>query len=263
VAEPLFDIARLCFGYKDQPVLRDLDLILSSGRFYGLLGPNGCGKSTLIDLLVGHLRPRTGTIAFGGRSLTAYNRRALARQMALVPQNFYINFPFTVKEVVMMGRYPHMERFARPSAADEQMVDNAMALTGIAGFAERSIARLSGGERQRVVAARALAQDTPVLILDEPTSNMDINHSLSLLGLVKTSVINQGKTAVCVLQDLNLAALFSDELVLMKAGRIRAFGPVAEVLTSANVRAVFDVDAKIDHHDYAGALQVVFKKGGG
>lgn len=260
MADPVFDIADVRFGYKDRPVIRGVSLRLAPGRFYGLIGPNGCGKSTLIDLMVGHLRPDAGTIRFAGSELAAYSRKALARQLALVPQNFYINFPFTVQEVVMMGRYPHMARFARPSAADAQIVAAVMATTGITDFAGRSIARLSGGERQRVVAARALAQDTPVLIMDEPTSNLDINHSLALLALVKDSVAKQGKTAVAVLQDLNLAALFSDELVLMKAGRIMAVGPVAEVLTSANIRAVFEVDARVAPNDYAGALQVAFKK---
>jgi len=260
LGKPLFDIQGLCFGYKDRPVIRDVGLHLGAGRFYGLIGPNGCGKSTMIDLLVRHLRPQSGTIRFAGRDLAAYSRRAMARQVALVPQNFYINFPFTVKEVVMMGRYPHMARFSRPSALDEQRVEAVMAQTGISAFAGRSIARLSGGERQRVVVARALAQDAPVLIMDEPTSNLDVNHSLGLLALVKAGVRHQGKTAVTVLQDLNLAAMFSDNLVLMKAGRILASGPVTEVLTADNIRTVFDVEARVAPNDYTGALQVAFKK---
>ena len=247
------------FAYGDKPVLAGVSFTLAPGRVYGIVGPNGCGKSTLLDLLVGHRRPASGRIRYRGIPLAGYGRRRLARYFALVPQDFYINFPFRVEEIVMMGRYPHLGRFGRAAAADHEMVHSAMARTGIAAFRGRYVSELSGGERQRVVIARALAQDTACLFLDEATSSLDINHALAVLGQVRRSAAADGKTVVAVMQDINLAALFCDELLMFKAGRLMTSGPVATVLTAANLQALFGVTAKVAHDDYAGAPQVVFR----
>ena len=254
-----FEVEGLAFGYDTAPVLRGLDFALSPGRFYGLIGPNGCGKSTLIDLLAGHRPPRAGRIRYRGRPLAAHSRRQLAREIALVPQDFYINFPFRAEEVVMMGRYPHMPRFGSPSPGDRRAVAEAMARTDTARLAGRYVTELSGGERQRVVIARAVAQDTPFLFLDEATSNLDINHSLAMLGLLRDGVRRAGRGVLAVFQDLNLAALFCDRLLLLKEGRLLDQGSLADVLTPDNLRRVFGVAARVAHDAFAGAPQVVFR----
>ena len=160
----------------------------------------------------------------------------------------------------MMGRYPHMPRFSAPSARDRSAVNGIMAQTEISGFSGRLITELSGGERQRVIFARALAQDTPVLILDEATSNLDINYSLSLLNISEQRVKQQGKTVIAVMQDINLAAVYCDYLIFMSRGKIAAHGTTRQVLSPETIRTVFEVESKVYAEPYCDALQVVFRK---
>ena len=254
-----FDIEGISFAYGDKTVIDHFSIRLDTGRFYGIIGPNGCGKSTFLDLLVGSRTPDAGSIRLNGRNLTEYTRKRLAREIALVPQNFYINFPFTAGEIVMMGRYPHMPRFSGPSPKDTAVVEETMALTATAEFTDRFITELSGGERQRVVFARALVQETEILILDEATSNLDVNYAISLLNIAARRV-DQGMTVIAVMQDINLAAAFCDHLVFMKSGRPAALGKTADVLTSETIRAVFDIESKVYFEPYADARQVVFKR---
>jgi iron complex transport system ATP-binding protein len=195
-----------------------------------------------------------------GKSVSSYPKRVLARRIALVPQNFYINFPFTAQEVVMMGRYPHLGRFTYPSEEDQHLVAKIMDRTGTIEFKDRRVTELSGGERQRVVFARALAQNTDCLVLDEATSNLDISHSLALLQLVAGRVATLGRTAIAVFQDINLAAAHCDELIFMQAGRIAASGPVDAVLTPKILSEVFDVEARVYDEPFTGARQVAFRR---
>lgn len=255
-----FEIDALAFAYDQRTVLKAVSLSLPAGHFYGILGPNGCGKTTLLDLLAGHRRPAAGRIRYRGSDLGRYSRRELAAEIALVPQDFYINFPFTAREIVMMGRYPFIPRFAAPSAADHQRVREIMDITGTWPLRNALVTELSGGERQRVVFARALAQDTRVLMLDEATSNLDIGHSLELLALTARSVGTTEKTVIAVFQDINLAAAFCDRLVVMKAGTVAACGETAEVLQADLLQAIFGVRARVSHNAYADAPQVVFRR---
>lgn len=254
-----FEIQELTFYYGEKKVLDDLSITLHTGRFIGIMGPNGCGKSTFLDLLVGNLKPFSGEIRFKDQNLARYSRRQLSKEMALVPQNFYINFPFTAEEIVMMGRYPHIPRFSSPSAGDRQLVEKIMRLTQTDDFCGRLITELSGGERQRVVYARALVQDTPILILDEATSNLDIKHALSLLNLATKRVAKKG-TVITVMQDINLAAMFCEYLLFMKEGKIVAHGRTDDVLNSESIQSVFNVESKVYPEPYTGAKQVVFKR---
>jgi iron complex transport system ATP-binding protein len=255
-----FELNSVSFSYSEKPVIEDISMSFTPGRFCGIIGPNGCGKTTLLDLLAKHRQPSGGRIVYKGKDLGSYSTKELAKEIALVPQNFYINFPFTVKEVVMMGRYPHIPRFSAPSAEDIGIVQEIMEKTGVSEYTGRFITELSGGERQRVVFARALAQDTHVLILDEATSNLDINHSISLLNISEKRMKLQDRTIISVMQDINLAAVYCDYLVFMYKGRIAIHGATKDVLNSDTIRRVFNIDSKVYRESYSDSLQVVFKK---
>jgi ABC-type cobalamin/Fe3+-siderophores transport system ATPase subunit len=257
-----FELDGLAFFFADKRVIDDVSLHLEPGKFYGVVGPNGCGKTTMVDLLCRFREPKRGGIRYNGRALAAYSKKQLAREIALVPQNFYINFPFTVCDVVMMGRYPYMTRFSGPSRRDSEIVSSVMEKADIDGMAGRFITELSGGERQRVVFARALAQDTSVLILDEATSNLDIGHVVRLLGLAALRVHAEGKTVIGVFQDINQAAAWCDQLIFMSGGRIAACGKTSEVLTGDTMRTVFGVDAKVYFEAFSDSFQVAYKTEG-
>ncbi len=261
MVDSLFELQDISFAYGSKEVLSGISVSLPKGKFYGLLGPNGSGKTTLLDLLIANRVPELGSIAFKGKQLADFSRRELARELSLVPQDFIIGFDYTVLDVVLMGRHPYIPRFGSPSSEDLTIAEQAMDAIGIAGFAERYVTELSGGEKQRVVVARALAQQTPVLILDEATSNLDISHTLEIFQVMRRRVSEQGHTVIGAIHDLNLAAAYCDEILFLKEGGLFCQGLTKDVMNSENIELVFGVESRVFVDEYSGALQVSLQYG--
>jgi len=235
-------IERVSFSYAGgPPVLRDIDLNVASGEFLALVGPNGSGKSTLLKVVSGILRPSTGAVRLGNDPVDSLSVRRLAQRLALVSQERPLGFGFTVREVVAMGRTAHRGRFARETARDRGAIDRAMKSADVEDLAARSIRGISGGERQRVFLATALAQDPAVLLLDEPTTHLDLAHQVRFLSIVRRSSV-AGMTVMMAIHDLTLAAQSTERTVLLSAGRIAAIDRTERVLTGANLRNVFGVE---------------------
>jgi len=255
----LFHIENLSFGYRNNTVLKNIDLQLQQGRFYGLIGANGSGKSTLLELLMATLPPRSGSIRYRDRQLSDYSRHQLAVRLALVPQHFSMDFEYSVHDVVFMGRHPHIPRFSSPSARDRTAVDRAMETMDILHLRDRPVIALSGGELQRVVMARALAQETEVLVLDEATSNLDIQHTIAIMRVIRERVDNTGLTVIAAIHDLNLAAAFCDDCLVLKDGTLFANAPVAEIFTRDLLQNVFSVRANVTRTSRNGHPQIHYQ----
>ncbi len=219
-------------------ILDAIDLRAEPGRFVGLVGANGAGKTTLLRTINGLLTPVAGRVTLDGADVADLSARALGRRVATVPQSTNLSFDFTVREVVALGRHPHRPRFGGRDP-DPGAVDRALDRTATDHLADRPITAVSGGERQRVLLARALAQAAPVLLLDEPTASLDVHHQVRTLGLVRDLVEVEGRTVLAAIHDLDLAARFCDELVLLTAGRVRTTGEPAAVLTEDHLEAAF------------------------
>jgi len=245
------------FAYASSPVLDDVSLSVARGSIVGLIGPNGSGKTTLLRLLNGTLAPTRGVVSLDGVPLSASSRRGIARRIAVVPQETQVTFDFSALEIVLMGRYAHLGAFALEGPDDMSIARKALASTGTAALASRQFATLSGGEKQRVVIASALAQSSDILLLDEPTTALDIGFQFDIASLLVSLNRDHGTTMVVSTHDLNLAAMLCTELMLLKSGRVLATGPTAEVLTPASIRQLYDIDADVVFHPRAGHLTVV------
>jgi len=238
-------------------VLSDVSLAARRGAIVGLLGPNGSGKTTLLRLLAGTLVADRGDVTLDGVSLRTSTRVEIARRIAVVPQETHSAFDFSVLDIVLMGRYPHLGAFELEGATDLAIARDALAATGTAPLEARRFGTLSGGEKQRVVIASALAQASDVLLLDEPTASLDLGFQLEIVRLLATLNRERGTTMVVSTHDLNLAAALCTEIVLLKAGRVLARGATETVITAANVRALYGVDADVSIHPRAGHVTVV------
>jgi iron complex transport system ATP-binding protein len=225
-------------------ILRDVSLELSAGEILVLAGSNAAGKTTLLRVASRVLRPSAGLVRVRGRTAESLSRRALAQEIAMVPQDVQVAFPFRAGEVVLMGRSPHLGAFGYESRADVERAREAMERVGIAALADRSILELSGGERQLVLIARALAQDPEVLLLDEPTAHLDLRHRIQVLALIREFAAG-GRSALVVSHDLTLAARTCDRIGLLAAGGLLAVGRPREVLSRENLRAAFDIEAEV------------------
>jgi len=244
VTDPLLDAADLSVSLGGTTILDGVDLTAERGEFVGLVGPNGAGKTTVLRTLRASLDPDEGVVRVDGDRLADLSATAVSRRVASTPQATALSFEFTVERAVEMGRTPHLGRFDRVGEADRDAIRAAMERVDVARFADRPVTSLSGGERQRVVLARALAQSTPVLLLDEPTASLDINHAVRTLELV-SELVSEGKTAVAAIHDLNLAARYCDKLVLLADGGVRAAGNPADVLTTDTLRDAFDAETLV------------------
>lgn len=256
---PLFSLEKITFAYGTTPVLQDMSLTLQPGKFYGIIGPNGCGKTTFLDILTGCKKLLTGTIRFKGKHLDSYRRNDLAKQLALVPQEFDTGFGFTVEEIVLMGRHPHIDRFSSPSSKDWLAVDQAMESIGIMNLKNRYTNSLSGGQKQRAVVARALAQDAEVLLFDEATSSLDVKYTLQIFNLARKLVQSEKRTVIAVMHNLNLAAAYCDHIIFIKNGQLVQHGPTPETMTAEAIAEVFDVRAKVSFDPFNKARQVSFQ----
>jgi iron complex transport system ATP-binding protein len=238
-------------------VLDDVSLDVERGTIVGLLGPNGSGKTTLLRIVAGVLRPLSGGVLVDGRPIDQMTRREVARRVAIVPQETHTTFDFSVIDMVLMGRYPHLGPLELEGVADQEIAREALAATGTAALETRAFATLSGGEKQRVVIASALAQASEMLLLDEPTAALDLAYQFEIAALLRRLNAQRGTTMIVSTHDLNLAAALCERIVLLKEGRVLAYGSTKETLTAANIRVLYDVDADVQFHARAGHLTVV------
>ncbi len=218
-------------GYGQYAILRDLSLEVPVGSFFIIIGPNSAGKTTLAKTLAGQLHPQQGTVEILGRPLAGYSRKALARRVAVVPQYTPIDVPFTVLEVVLMGRSPHLTLAGLETRRDVEIAADAMAATQVSHLAHRRLNQLSGGEIQRVIIARAICQQPQIIILDEPTASLDLAHQVHIMDLLEQLKETRGFTVIMISHDLNLAAMYADTLLLLHQGQVAAQGEPAQVLT--------------------------------
>ncbi len=238
-------ISGLCFDYPGKPVLRDINLALTAGSFTAVLGPNGCGKTTLLKNISGYLKPVSGQVTVLGTPIQKLTQKERAKMIGYIPQNTSPGFGFTCLDVVGMGRLPYLGRFQWETREDRAAVKEAMELTGTWDLRDRLFGHISGGEMQRVLIARALAQQPKVLLMDEPVSHLDIRYQVEIVSLVKRLCDQMGITAIAVLHDINLASRYCGEMVLVKEGRVVSIGNAPEVITGENIKNVFDIEVDI------------------
>ncbi|MCP3898336.1 MAG: ABC transporter ATP-binding protein [Desulfobacteraceae bacterium] len=238
--------------------INNFNIEFEQGKFYSILGPNGSGKTTFLDLLTRFLKPDSGNILFDNKDILSFSKKELAKKIALVSQDYYVNFPYTVKEVVSMGRHPYMGRFFSLDEEEMDIVNTIAKTTQIQDLMERKITCLSGGERQRCIFARALCQKTPVLLLDEAFSNMDISHSFKLLKMIKKEIQDTKITVISVFHDINFASIWSDKMIFLKNGETIAMGKPEEVMTETIIQKVYNIEARVEHNKFANAKQAYF-----
>ncbi len=236
------NVKNLSFSYRPKEILlKNISFNVMPGAFLSIVGPNGAGKTTLLNLLCGLLKPRAGSIKIDGALIESYSIKKLAQTVAVVRQEFVPVFDFTVTEIVSMARAPYLGNFGFESKDDKKIVSEALELTETIQYARRPLAQLSGGERQRVFIARALATNSPILLLDEPTNFLDLKHQVGIYDLLKTAQLEKGKTIVAVTHDINLAAQYCDETLLLGAGGSYQYGCSKDVFCPEQIEEVFGV----------------------
>jgi len=240
--DEILKISNLSFAYNGTKVIDNISFAVERGNFVSVLGPNGSGKSTLINLISNALKGYEGNISVFGRDIKRMSSRTIAKLIAVVPQSSSPGFDFSVEELVLMGRFPYVSRFSSEKIQDFIITERIMKKTGVLSLAKKKFNELSGGEKQRVIIAQALVQDSPLLLLDEPTSHLDINFQIELMDLFYSLNRNEDKTIIGVFHDLNLAANYSRSALLLKKGRIHCIGEVEKIITRDSIQEVFHSD---------------------
>ncbi len=251
------EIENLNFGYETKTVLENISFKVKQGEFISIIGPNGSGKSTLLKLLSNIYNPKSGTILIQGKNIKDYKRKELAKKMALVPQNTVTDYEFLVEDIVLMGRYPYIGRFEKEKDEDYHIVDEALKLTNTYNLKKRRINEISGGELQRVIVAKALAQNPDILLLDEPTSHLDINHQMEILRLLKNLNQKKGTTVVLVIHDINLASRYSDRILLLNNGSILGIGQPSEVVNKPNIEKAYNLKVAIERNPITDSIHII------
>lgn len=259
----MIEVRSVSFRYHEAWVLQEISFRVEKGEFVGVIGPNGSGKTTLLKLLYRLLAPQRGEILFELVPMKKMDRRDIAKRIAVVAQETQLLFPFSVLETVLMGRSPYLGRLLFENERDLEIARKAMEWTKILPFSERPIEELSGGERKRVFIARALAQEPEVILLDEPTANLDIQHQVDFLNLILTLNRDRGLTIIMASHDMNIASEFCDRLILLQGGRIYQTGTPEEVVTKENIESVYGCEVWIDQHPVSGMPRIsLLRKGG-
>ena len=237
----MIELRNIHFSYDKKPFIEDLNISFNRGEMVSVLGPNGSGKSTVVKILTGEMKPNHGQVSLEEANIHSIPIRQLAQKMAVMTQNAAINFPYTCLEVVQMGLYPHKDLGVGIDSEEVEEIFTLMKKTETEDLAEKLITEVSGGEAQRVLLTRILAQDTPMIVLDEAFSAMDVAHRVDMLGVMRHQVENEKKAVIAVMHDLNMAYLHSDRVIMMKNGRVYANGPTDEVMTADNLYNVFGI----------------------
>lgn len=237
------EVKNLSHSYGDKNVLSNISLSFSSGNFYSIIGPNGSGKSTFIKNISKIIAPGHGSVFIENLDICSINNKELAKIMAVIPQNLQIDYDFNVFDIVMMGRSPYKRRFEDFNIEDKKIVEKYMKITNTWSLKNKLITELSGGEVQRVIAARALSQETNIILLDEPTSHLDIQYQIEFLNIFRG--IRKDRVIIAVLHDLNLASIFSDEIILINDGQVLARGKPKEVITKENIKKAYNLSVEV------------------
>jgi iron complex transport system ATP-binding protein len=253
---PILKVANLRAGYGNGIVIDDISFSVEQSEFITVLGPNGSGKSTLIKAIQGLLRDASGEVRVEGEDLFRMRRRQVARMIAFVPQDYDLAFEYSVWEIVTMGRYVHQSRLAGLSAKDARIINDVLDMFGVSHLRDKKIAQLSGGERQRVFIARALAQDTPLLFLDEPSAHLDLNYGLEIFQVVEKLQRELGKTILCTEHNINLVIPYSQRIIFLKAGRIQAQGPPGALITVNWIKEVFGANVEVRENLHSGLPEI-------
>jgi len=254
--DAIYRVKNLRFRYDESWVLDGLSFEVREGEILGIIGPNGSGKTTILRILSSVLIPQGGEVRIRGKNLLELKQKEIAQIIGVVPQDTYFPFPFTVGEVVLMGRSPWFSGFGFESSEDLQIASQAMALTNTLSFSNRLIFELSGGERQRAIIARALAQEAQVMLLDEPTAYLDIGYQIEIYDLIKKLNAEKKLTLIIVSHDLNLASEYCDRLILLDGGRIYKMGTPKEVITEENLSRVYQSKVLVEENPVTGAPRV-------
>ncbi|RLF72599.1 MAG: ABC transporter [Thermoplasmata archaeon] len=251
------NINGITFFYDSVKALDDITFEVNEGEVLGVIGPNGSGKTTLLRCINMALKPKVGTVFIDGENILELDRKDIAKKIAVVPQNSTIRFPFTLFDIVLMGRTPHLGRLDRETPEDIEIAKKAMKITKTLHLADRLIDEVSGGERQRVIIARALTQEPKILLLDEPTLHLDINHQLEILELIKKLARKNKLIVILTSHDLNLASRYCDRLVLLNTGRIYSIGKPQNVLTRDNIKEVYNIEVEINYNKRTKSLNII------